>query len=65
MRAVGLGYTRLLRVPYIFTLILAGLNLVNVFYLQPLSHYYYEELQNEQRSGALGAAIKEIGRAHV
>ena len=58
MRAVGLGYTRLLRVPYIFTLILAGLNLVNVFYLQPLSHYYYEELQYELRSGALGAAIK-------
>jgi lipopolysaccharide export system permease protein len=58
MRAVGLGYTRLLRVPYIFAVILAGLNLVNVFYLQPLSHYYYEELQYELRSGALGAAIK-------
>ena len=58
MRAVGLGYTRLLRVPFIFTIILAGLNLVNVFYLQPLSHYFYEELQYELRSGALGAAIK-------
>ena len=58
MRAVGLGYTRLLRVPYIFAITLAGLNLVNVFYLQPLSHYYYEELQYELRSGALGAAIK-------
>ncbi|MDP3674606.1 MAG: LPS export ABC transporter permease LptF [Novosphingobium sp.] len=58
MRAVGLGYTRLLRVPYIFAVTLAGLNLVNVFYLQPLSHYYYEELQYELRSGALGAAIK-------
>ncbi len=58
MRAVGLGYTRLLRVPFIFTIILAGANLVNVFYLQPLSHYFYEELQYELRSGALGAAIK-------
>src|SRR5918993_1924560 len=44
MRAVGLSYTRLLRVPYIFTIALAALNLVNVGYLQPLAHYYYEEL---------------------
>ena len=58
MRAVGLSYTRLLRVPFIFTLVLAGANLLNVFYLQPLSHYFYEELQYELRSGALGAAIK-------
>ena len=58
MRAVGLSYTRLLRAPFIFTILLAGLNLVNVFYLQPLSHYFYEELQYELRSGALGAAIK-------
>lgn len=58
MRAVGLSYTRLLRVPFIFTFLLAGANLVNVFYLQPLSHYFYEELQYELRSGALGAAIK-------
>ena len=58
MRAVGLSYTRLLRVPFMLTIILAGANLVNVFYLQPLSHYFYEELQYELRSGALGAAIK-------
>jgi lipopolysaccharide export system permease protein len=58
MRGVGLSYTRLLRVPYIFAFTLAGLNLLNVFYLQPLSHYYYEELQYELRSGALGASIK-------
>ena len=58
MRAVGLSYTRLLRVPYLIALALAGLNLLNVFYLQPLSHYYYEELQYQLRSGALGAAIK-------
>ncbi|HUQ13702.1 MAG TPA: LPS export ABC transporter permease LptF [Novosphingobium sp.] len=58
MRAVGLSYTRLLRVPFIFTLALAALNLVNVGYLQPLAHYYYEELGFELRSGALGASIK-------
>jgi lipopolysaccharide export system permease protein len=58
MRAVGLGYTRLLRVPYIMTLVLAGVNLLIVGYLQPLSAYYYEQLQFELRSGALGASIK-------
>ena len=58
MRAVGLSYTRLLRVPYIFAIALAGLNLLNVFYLQPLSHYYYEQQQYALRSGALGASIK-------
>jgi lipopolysaccharide export system permease protein len=58
MRAVGLSYTRLLRVPYILTIALAALNLLIVGYLQPLSRYYYEQLQFELRSGALGASIK-------
>ena len=58
MRAVGLSYTRLLRVPYIFAIVLAGVNLLIVGYLQPLSRYYYEQLQFELRSGALGASIK-------
>lgn len=58
MRAVGLSYSRLLRVPYMFALGLAALNLVIVGYLQPLSRYYYEQLQFELRSGALGASIK-------
>ncbi|MFN3423974.1 MAG: LPS export ABC transporter permease LptF [Novosphingobium meiothermophilum] len=58
MRAVGLSYTRLLRVPYIFAIVLAALNLLIVSYLQPLSRYYYEQLQFELRSGALGASIK-------
>jgi len=58
MRAVGLSYTRLLRVPYLFAIGLAALNLVIVGYLQPLSRYYYEQLQFELRSGALGASIK-------
>ncbi len=58
MRALGLSYTRLLRVPFLITLGLAALNLVIVGYLQPLSRYYYEQLQFELRSGALGASIK-------
>jgi lipopolysaccharide export system permease protein len=58
MRAVGLSYTRLLRVPYMITIALAAVNLAIVSYLQPLSRYYYEELQFELRSGALGASIK-------
>jgi lipopolysaccharide export system permease protein len=58
MRAVGLSYTRLLRVPFLFAIVLAALNLLIVSYVQPLSRYYYEELQFELRSGALGASIK-------
>ena len=58
MRAVGLSYTRLLRVPYLIAIVLAFVNLLIVGYLQPLSRYYYEQLQFELRSGALGASIK-------
>ncbi len=58
MRAVGLSYTRLLRVPYMIAVALMLLNLLIVGYLQPLSRYYYEQLQFELRSGALGASIK-------
>ena len=58
MRALGLSYTRLLRVPYMIALVLAALNFAIVGYLQPLSRYYYEQLNFELRSGALGASIK-------
>ncbi len=58
MRAVGLSYTRLLRVPYMITLALAALNLAIVGYLQPLAAYYYEQQQFQLSSGALGASIK-------
>lgn len=58
MRALGLSYTRLLRVPYAITLVLAAVNLLIVGYLQPLSRYWYEQLDFELRSGALGASIK-------
>ena len=58
LRAVGLSYNRLLRIPYILTILLAIVNLLIVGYLQPLSRYYYEQMQFQLRSGALGASIK-------
>ncbi|AZI36601.1 putative permease [Caenibius tardaugens NBRC 16725] len=58
LRAVGMSYNRLLRVPYLLTLVLAVVNLLIVGYLQPLSRYYYEQMQFQLRSGALGASIK-------
>lgn len=58
MRAVGLGYNRLLRVPYMITAVLMVVNVSLVFFVQPLSRYYYEQMEYELRSGALGASIK-------
>ena len=58
MRAVGLGYNRLLRVPYMITFVLMAVNIALVFFIQPLSRYYYEQMEYELRSGALGASIK-------
>ena len=58
MRAVGLSYGRLLRVPYCYAVALAVLNLGIVGFLQPYARYAYEGLRFELRSGALGASIK-------
>jgi len=58
LRAVGMGYFRLLRIPYAITLALIAVNVALVFYVQPLSRYYYEQMEYELRSGALGASIK-------
>ena len=58
LRAVGMGYGRLLRVPYAITLVLVAVNIALVFYIQPVSRYYYEQMEYELRSGALGASIK-------
>ncbi len=57
-RAVGLSYGRLLRVPYMFAILLALLNFAIVGFVQPLSRHAYEALRFELRSGALGASIK-------
>ncbi len=58
MRAVGWSYGRLLRVPYIITGVLMAANLAIVFYVQPVARYYYEQLNYQLSSGALGASIK-------
>lgn len=58
LRALGLSYGRLLKVPYMFAIALACLNLFIVGFVQPYSRYAYEGLRFELRSGALGASIK-------
>lgn len=58
MRGVGMSYTRLLRVPYLYAIGLALVNLAIVGFVQPTSRYYYEQLRFELRTGALGASIK-------
>lgn len=58
MRALGLSYGRLLRVPYILTALLMAANLAIVFYVQPVARYWYEQLDYQLKSGALGASIK-------
>lgn len=58
LRGTGVSYGRLLRVPYMFAIGLALLNLAIVGYIQPKARYAYEQLRFELRSGALGASIK-------
>lgn len=58
LRAVGVSYSRLLRVPFMYAFILAALNIAIVGFVQPKARYYYEQLRFELRTGALGASIK-------
>lgn len=58
MRAVGVSYVRLLRVPYMYAAGLALINLGIVGFVQPYARYAYEGLRFELRTGALGASIK-------
>lgn len=58
LRAVGMSYTRLLKVPYMFAIALALFNLAIVGFVQPWARYNYEQLRFELRTGALGASIK-------
>lgn len=58
MRGVGMSYSRLLRVPYMYTIGLVAVNIAIVGFIQPKARYYYEQLRFELRSGALGASIK-------
>jgi lipopolysaccharide export system permease protein len=58
LRAVGLSYGRLLRVPFLYAFALLGLNFFIVGYVQPQAQYEYQSLRHELSSGALGASIK-------
>jgi len=58
LRGIGIGYGRLLRIPYAYAIPLAAINLAIVGYLEPFTHYRYEGLRFDLKSGALGAAIK-------
>jgi lipopolysaccharide export system permease protein len=53
-----MGYGRMLRIPFAFAIPLAIINLGIVGYLEPYTHYRYEGLRFDLKSGALGAAIK-------
>lgn len=58
LRAVGMSYNRLLRVPYLFAIGLSIVNLGIVGFVQPDARYQYEKLRFQLRTGALGASIK-------
>jgi len=58
LRGIGVGFGRLLRVPYLYAAGLMLLNIVLVGYIEPYAHYKYEGLRFDLRSGALGASIK-------
>jgi len=58
LNAVGVGFGRMLRVPFMLATIFAVINFGIVGFLQPYSRYAYEGLRFELRSGALGASIK-------
>jgi len=58
LRGVGLSYGRLLRVPYLYAILLMVLNFFIVGFVQPRSQYAYQSLRYELSSGALGAQIK-------
>jgi len=67
MRGIGVGYGRLLRIPYAFTIGLLLVNIAIVGWVDPYARYRYEGLRFELKSGALGASIKvgefnEFGR---
>lgn len=51
LRGVGMSFGRLMRMPYVFALALALINLAIVGFIQPYARYAYEGLQFELRSG--------------
>ena len=55
LRGIGIGYGRLLRVPYMFTIPLMVFILGIVGYLEPFSHYRFEGLRFDIDWRASGA----------
>lgn len=58
LRGIGVGYGKMLKVPYMFAAALMLLNIGIVGWLDPYGQYRYEGLRFDLRSGALGASIK-------
>jgi lipopolysaccharide export system permease protein len=58
LRGIGVGYNRLLRVPYAFAIALLLVNIAIVGWVDPYARYRYEGLRFDLKSGSLGAAIK-------
>ena len=58
LKGSGVGYGRLLKIPYVYAVALMIVNLLIVGWVEPYSRYRYEGLRFDLRSGALGAAIK-------
>src|SRR5919107_2665409 len=58
LRGIGIGFGRMLRVPYMYAAALTLLNLAIVGFIEPYTQYGYERLRFDLRSGALGASIK-------
>ena len=58
LRGIGVGFGRMLRVPYAYAIVLLIVNLAIVGYIEPWARYRYERLRFDLQSGALGAAIK-------
>src|SRR3982751_4483846 len=52
LRGMGVGYNRLLRIPFVYAVPLALMNLFIVGYLQPYSEYGYQSLRFSLHSGA-------------
>src|SRR5436190_17876777 len=58
MRGIGVGYGRLLRLPYAFAILALLINIAIVGWVDPYARYRYEGLRFDLKSGALGASIK-------
>jgi lipopolysaccharide export system permease protein len=54
----GVSWIRLLKVPYLYAMVMALITFFLVGYVQPFTSYYYDSLRFDLRSGALGASVK-------